>query len=156
VFLHVGDYDPSGESIFDAMTRDAQSFLLNRLSWEIEDGTREGDVEDIAPGGKLVLGSELADGYPNLLATRVALTGDQVEEYDLPTAPPKSSDTRSASWVGETCQLEALPPDTLAEVIDEAILDVLDSSLLEETWAAEREERGGIKTHVAEIIEGNE
>src|SRR4051812_35009559 len=36
VFLHVGDFDPSGESIFDAMTRDARAFLYNRLVWALQ------------------------------------------------------------------------------------------------------------------------
>jgi hypothetical protein len=86
----------------------------------------------------------------------VALTGDQVDEYDLPTAPPKSSDTRSINWVGETCQLEALPPDTLAEVIDEAIREHLDLGLLDEVRDQEQSERIGISEAVAGFIEDGE
>lgn len=153
VFLHVGDFDPSGESIFDAMTRDAQAFLLNRLVWEIERGDREGDTEDVAPGGRLRMGAELANGYPNLLATRVALTGDQVDEYGLPTAPPKATDTRSVNWIGDTCQLEAMPPDTLADVVRGAIEDVLDLDLLDEIREQERDERDSIRKHVETVIE---
>ena len=37
---------------------------------------------------------------------RVALTKEQVDGYELPTAPPKKSDSRSKKWKGETCQLQ--------------------------------------------------
>lgn len=180
VFLHVGDYDPSGESIFDAMTTDAQQFLYNRLIWKLRDGTQHGDddesalpdpsqwllarrqaemarnrkvYEDNWNGTSLYPVGDLPAHVPDLRPTRVALTGDQVEEYDLPTAPPKPSDTRSVNWVGETCQLEALPPDTLADVVEDAILDVLDRDLLEAMWDRERNERVQIKDAVAKIIE---
>jgi hypothetical protein len=92
--LHVGDYDPSGESIFAAMTEDAAAFV---------------DAD-----------STLATS--RLEAVRVALTAAQVADYGLPTAPAKASDSRSKGWTGGTCQLEALPPDLLADLVREAIL----------------------------------
>ena len=93
VLLHVGDFDPSGESIFDAMARDAQAFL-------------EQD--------RILASTEI-------IPVRVALTGEQVRVFKLPTSPPKSSDSRTARWQGETCQLEALAPDVLAAVLEDAI-----------------------------------
>lgn len=155
VFLHVGDFDPSGESIFDAMSRDAQAFLLNRLAWDVRAGHRGGDPEDIAPGGKLMLGSDLAPGYPNLLAHRVALTADQVDKYDLPTAPPKASDTRSVNWVGETCQLEALPPDTLADVVTEAIENELHLDVLEQVRDEQADQREQLTSEVRRMLDGS-
>lgn len=106
--LHVGDFDPSGESIFTSMTDDISAFLYGHRC------------------------------YDRFVPERVALTAEQVDEYDLPTAPPKRSDSRSANWVGETTQAEALPPDLLAEIIQAAVtsrldLDVLDDTLERET-----------------------
>jgi hypothetical protein len=98
IFLHVGDFDPSGESIFDAIAGDALHFVAGMN------------------GGGL-----LKDHVDRFRARRVALTEDQVTEHDLPTAPAKRSDSRSVNWDAETCQLEALPPDDLAEIIREAI-----------------------------------
>lgn len=145
-FLHVGDFDPSGESIFEAMSRDAQAFLLNRLAWE-HDG--------LFPDGRLPIGQELEPGMPNLLATRVALTGEQVDEYGLPTAPPKASDTRSATWIGETCQLEALPPDDLAALVRDAIEGVLDLGVLERVRDEQAEERETIEADVRRMLNGS-
>jgi hypothetical protein len=98
VVLHVGDFDPSGESIFEAITQDAAAFV-------------EAD-RVIAP--------------QRIEARRVALTREQVAEHELPTAPAKTTDGRSKNWRGETCQLEALPPDVLADIVNEAISDELD------------------------------
>jgi len=98
VLLHVGDLDPSGESIFDALAQDAAAFVeADRV---IETLTIE--------------------------SVRVALTAQQVSAHGLPTAPAKASDARSAGWNGGTCQLEALPPDVLAAIVRRAIEDRLD------------------------------
>ena len=153
VFLHVGDYDPSGESIFEAMTLDAKALMLQKLYWRLDgDGYSEDEIERVFPGGTLNLRADLPDGLPDLRAVRVALRGDQVEEYDLPTAPPKATDTRSINWAGETCQAEALPPDTLAEIVEEAILRRLDQDLLDETNEAEVNEGRALRRRVADLI----
>ena len=102
VLLHVGDYDPSGESIFSTIATDAAAF-----------------VEADRPIGTI-----------RLIPERVALTAAQVQTYDLPTAPAKGSDSRSARWTGGTCQLEALPPDVLATLVDEAISGWFEPDLL--------------------------
>jgi hypothetical protein len=113
VLLHVGDRDPSGDSIFGSIAEDAAAFV-------------EAD-------------RHLAT--QQIVAERVALTADQIEQYELPTAPPKASDSRSATWVGETCQLEALEPSTLAEIVDLAILDHLDTKVLADQLELERLDR---------------
>lgn len=93
VLLHVGDFDPSGEAVFEHIVDDASEFL---------------DDDRILQTQKII-------------AHRVALTGGQVHAYDLPTSPAKSTDSRSAKWKGGTCQVDALPPDTLAEMVEDAI-----------------------------------
>lgn len=113
VFLHVGDYDPSGESIFTAMTEDAAAFL----------------AED-----RILATSQF-------VPRRVALTAAQVETYRLPTAPPKATDSRTARWAGETCQLEALPPDVLAAIVENAIREWVDLNVYAEHVERERRER---------------
>jgi len=113
VLLHFGDYDPSGESIFDTIRDDAGLFVAQY----------SGDWDLMRP-------------------ERIALTGDQVDEYSLETAPPKLSDSRSANWYGETAQLEAMPPDLLAEVVREAIESRMDLDALEAVRDRSEEERG--------------
>jgi hypothetical protein len=113
VLLHVGDFDPSGESIFASIAEDAAAFV-------------EADR---------VIGTQ------RIVAHRVALTADQVEDYELPTAPPKKSDSRSAKWHGEACQLEALAPDVLAGLVDDEIGSWFDYDRLQDEIEAEAEDR---------------
>jgi hypothetical protein len=113
VLLHVGDFDPSGESIFESIAEDAAAFVA---------ADRQLATQQVEP-------------------VRVALTAQQVAQYELPTAPPKKTDSRSKSWDGDTCQLEALPPDVLADVVDNAIRAHLDLDVYCGQIARERADR---------------
>src|SRR5207237_734688 len=72
---------------------------------------------------------------------RVALTADQVRRFQLPTVPPKSSDSRAKRWTGATCQLEALPPDIIAGLLQQAIESVLDLEQIDRDREIEQQER---------------
>jgi hypothetical protein len=113
VLLHVGDFDPSGEAIFEAIAEDAAEFVL----------------------------ADRTIGIQSIEAVRVALTAEQVEHYDLETAPPKNSDSRSAKWRGATCQLEALAPDALASILRDQIWTSFNRDVFASQVAAEREDR---------------
>jgi hypothetical protein len=144
VFLHCGDYDPSGESIFTAMAQDARMFVRQLVhAAQVND-----DPENaIALGKAMSLEEEqvmeIVTGKrsPELRPVRVALTEDQVYENDLPTAPPKKSDTRSRNWTGETCQLEAMPPELLADTVREAIRSEIDLDVYRREVALEQADR---------------
>jgi hypothetical protein len=106
VVLHLGDCDPSGDSIFESIRDDVLAFM---------------DYDD----------PDLARKVRNRETfRRVALTADQIERYDLPTAPPKGSDSRSASWEGDTCQLEALEPEDLRAILEVEVAEWLDPEKL--------------------------
>ena len=108
--LHVGDFDPSGECMFDALAEDVASFAFS---------------------------------YGNVVAfSRLAVTEDHIREFDLPTAPPKPSSHQDKKRMIETVQAEALDPATLAQILEDGILDRIDLDvyrLAVETEAAERE-----------------
>jgi hypothetical protein len=115
VILHLGDMDPSGETIFDAISEDVYSFL-------------EVDVPHKRPEDVAIF-------------ERVALTQELVEEYDLPTDPAKES-SHSAGWGGRrACQLEALAPDVLAGILAGAIESYMDLATLKADREAEVDER---------------
>ncbi len=126
-FLHVGDFDPSGESIFNAIAEDVGAFVG-------------------ADMGVAVRGDGKVPGWFEPM--RVALTRQQVEEYELPTAPPKRSDSRSATWAGATCQAEAMDPATLGRIVDEAIRARMVMSVYDAVLERERRERDAL---VAEV-----
>lgn len=116
VVLHLGDYDPSGENIFDSITEDVHTFI-----------------------GEDIWHKEPAEV---VLFERLALVPNQVREHELSTAPPKATDSRTKRWKGEAvCQLEALPPDVLAGVVAGGIERYLDLDILKADREAEAEER---------------
>ena len=71
--------------------------------------------------------------------TRLVVTPEQIRRHRLPTAPPKATDRRS--FAGETTQAEALPPDILARIVEDAITDRLDRDQLDNVLAAEEAHR---------------
>lgn len=73
--------------------------------------------------------------------TRVAITPEIIEDYDLPTRPTKRSDTRARSFTGESVELDALPPAVLREMVENCIIEHVDGEALEKTQIAERSER---------------
>jgi hypothetical protein len=88
--LRIGDYDPSGASMFTVLIEDIGAFAEHY----------GGDV-------KFVL---------------VAITPEQARLRGLPSAPPKATDRRGQHFVdGETWQAEALDPNELARILEEAI-----------------------------------
>ncbi len=117
VILHLGDHDPSGESIFnDGLVEDIYAFL-------------EKDVPHKKPREVAVF-------------ERVALKGEQIERFKLPTEPPKATDSRTKNWQGqESCQLEALPPDVLASLLDATLKTYLNLAVYEQDLRAEEDER---------------
>lgn len=64
---------------------------------------------------------------------RVAVTPQQQELFDLPTAPPKAKDKRGCFTDSITVQAEALPPDTLQQIVRNAIETAIDMTALELT-----------------------
>lgn len=118
--LHVGDYDPSGECMFDALREDAEAF---------------------------------ADCYGNdLRFERIAITPEQIERYDLPTAPPKPSTHQTRKKMTETVQVEAMSPSQLAEVVEQAITSRMDMGTYRDVLDVEKHERGRLIEQVRGIV----
>lgn len=120
VFLHLGDYDPSGEAIFSSMRDDVMAFVASHF----------GDQE---------IAEEL------FIAERIGLTEEQVEEHEFETAPPKKSDSRSRRWEEEgrygAVQLEAVETDLLRAWARDAILAHTDIEALRESERRSTDER---------------
>jgi hypothetical protein len=76
---------------------------------------------------------------------RVALTAGQVRDYRLPVNPGKTTDSRAAGFIerhGSLMQVEldALDPDTLRSLFQEAISAYWDTSAYEAVLAREQED----------------
>ena len=111
--LHCGDYDPSGLSIVDSLAADVTA-LVEGINYRQ-------DVE----------------------FRRIVVTPEQIDAYQLPSAPQKATDNRGG-WMDATVQAEALPPDTLAAEIRAAIEQVTDLEQLEAMRELGRTERAQI------------
>lgn len=111
VLLIVSDFDPEGESIAESTARSLR------------------DDFDIA----------------NVTGIKVALTKSQAQHYKLPEdATAKVDSSRSPAFVQahgkHVWELEALPPRTLQELLEKAIVDVLDMEAFQAEIEAERAE----------------
>lgn len=84
--------------------------------------------------------------YLDIRLQPVALTADQVIEYDLPRKPGKESDARLSGWeathgkgIVELDALEALRPGSLRETVTDAILGYYDPELQDKSTDVEKE-----------------
>ncbi len=77
------------------------------------------------------------------LFRRLAVTEEQIDEFDLPTRPTKSTDSRAANWSGgdRSVELEALPPAALVSLVSDAIEAHVDWHELAVLEVAEESER---------------
>jgi hypothetical protein len=120
--LHVGDHDPSGLAMFNAVAE---------------------DVEAMA-----------AEEYGEVSFERVAVTVEQIRRLNLPTAPAKVHDKRSA-WVGGgTVQAEALPPDVLTAEVRQAVVSLIDLDALAEVQRQEAIEGDRVAADIDALLEG--
>lgn len=80
---------------------------------------------------------------------RLALNYDQVQQYDPPPNPVKFTDSRSEGYIAEhgyeSWELDALPPNVIAEIIRTAIFEYLDRDLFDKSIAREDEGREEIR-----------
>jgi hypothetical protein len=80
---------------------------------------------------------------------RIAVTPEQIDAWDLPTRPTKTSDTRSKGFGEISVELDAIEPDQLRGLVQEAIEDHLPRRQFEVLKAAEDSERTIIRQLVA-------
>ena len=73
---------------------------------------------------------------------RIALMEEQVVKWQLPHAPAKVSDSRTANWDGfGQVELDAVRPEKLQELLTTAISDIFDQELYDELLKQEDSER---------------
>ncbi len=129
ILLHLGDHDPSGVSIHESMSEDLEAFS--------EDQEEDGIIE----------------------VRRVALTPAQIRAYGIATTPDevKPTDSRSRAFIERglepAAQLEAIPPDTLSEVVRQAVENTLDLDILFASLEQERQERKEVQEKLDEVNE---
>ena len=83
---------------------------------------------------------EMAPAVP-LEFVRLAVNVDQIDTYDLPTRPTKRTDSRSASFVGGSVEVDAMPAPVLRGMVTDAITSHIDVDVYNHVQTIEAEER---------------
>lgn len=107
--IYLGDYDPSGLD----MIRDIE----DRIEEFREGYESDGDfVRDMA-----------------IEIIPIALNREQILQFDLPPNPAKSSDPRSGEFILEhgdsSWEVDALRPEVLNEILDNALIELMDMDI---------------------------
>jgi hypothetical protein len=102
----------------------------------------EEDLQEFAPSADITF-------------TRLAVTEEQIDEWDLPTRPTKITDSRAARFgSAESVELDAIEPRRLRSLVERAILKHLSKKRYEELMEQEQEEQQEIRRLVDEIEGG--
>ncbi len=84
---------------------------------------------------------------------RIAVTPEQIRQWNLPSRPTKSSDTRSKNFGDISVELDAIPPDRLRGLVEVVIERHLPKRQFEILKIAEASERDLLKGLVRDIAE---
>lgn len=87
----------------------------------------------------------------------VALTKEQIEEHDPPPNPAKVTDPRAGDYIAVhgavSWEVDALPPQTLHKLIEDAVLERIDEDLYIEQLDKEVHDKGQLKRIAKHIDE---
>lgn len=135
-FLHASAMNASGAwdegietHIFTLYDKDAAGARCHRT---VERGLRE-----YAPATPIVV-------------KRLAVTAKQIEEWDLPTRPAKTTDPEAHKFTGEAVELDAIPPDRMIDLVQAEIVNLIDADAWRREKVIEESERE-ILERIAEI-----
>ena len=81
-------------------------------------------------------------GCPDIVVKRICLVEEQVLAWNLPPAPAKVTDSRTANWDGiGQVELDAVKPENLIALLDDAVSDIFDEYLYDQLKETEEMER---------------
>lgn len=116
VILYLGDYDPSGID----MIRDVEDRIREFIDGGVEYENEDEFTFEIQP---------------------IALTREQIDLYKPPSNPAKTTDKRAAKFIADkgskSWEVDALKPEVLNRILEDAILGHIDLEKYEEMVATE-------------------
>lgn len=145
LILHIGDHDPSGLD----MTRDIEDRLRTFVTkdWVNEFGLPYGNTRgDIRQHQREYLENMTHAAALPWEVRRIALTMEQVEEYNPPPNPAKTTDARflayqEATGLDESWELDALDPNVMEALIQDEIEAFRDDAALAQAERKQEEDR---------------
>ena len=111
-------------------------------------------IGDYDPAGVLIDRSIMKELYdhlgPNVKLHRIAVTQEQIAQYDLPTKPRKASERRRRD-IEETVEAEAMPVELLLRLLRKQLDVFLPDGALKEARERERETSAAL-LHLAKLV----
>ena len=160
--LHLGDHDPSGID----MTRDIQDRLRTFIWQDFARWEFERDRIDIETASDVSVQASMSVAADRLTIKRIALTMDQIRQYDPPPNPAKLSDSRAGAYVAEygyeSWELDSLEPAVLTELVRSNVTDLIDTDAWDEALAEQEEGKRLLAvaserwTEIVESLNGDE
>lgn len=139
-----------GYSSASAMYDSAKRFLLHR-----EQDCMLFYLGDLDPSGEDMvrdIRDRLLEFDAPVRVEKIALTMDQVQEYQPPPNPAKMTDPRAADFISkyghESWEVDALPPNVLEDLISDSIKKVLDLELYQEVKDQEEKDKNTLREYV--------
>jgi hypothetical protein len=92
-------------------------------------------------------------GCSSIEVRRICLHESQVISWNLPPAPTKATDTRSVKWTGiGQVELDAVRPEKLISLLEDALADIFDQDLYEELQEEEEREREQYRMELKQYV----
>jgi len=87
---------------------------------------------------------------------KIALTMDQVNQYNPPPNPAKVTDPRAEAYIekfgNSSWEVDALPPEVLSEIIRDAIGEVVDTDAMDTVIEQEEADKEQLLSAVSELM----
>lgn len=127
--LYLGDYDPSGIDMIRDIRDRIIEFAMGEFEWDNKD-----DAMD----------------YFGFSVTPIALTREQINQYNPPPNPAKITDPRAKDFIekhGKTSwEVDALRPEVLNQLLDDAIKENIDQDAFDEVVEREVEDKKKLRS----------
>lgn len=133
--VHLGDHDPSGVDMSRDIEDRMKMFLEHHMLRDFlkEDRVRHSPLEN-ENSSAWVKRTGFKGIVERFTLNRIALTMDQIREYNPPPNPAKLTDARSTKYIAdygdESWELDALEPAVITDLIRGAVAELRD----EEAW----------------------
>jgi len=133
--LYLGDHDPSGLDMIRDVEQRIKEFLIIWLDdyfWKTECENKESDWYKTYEHGHDGWRNYFEQDYINekFEVIHVALTTDQIKQYNPPPNPAKFTDPRANDYVSMhgkiSWELDSIEPEILMQLTEDAILKYLD------------------------------
>lgn len=154
VFIYqLGDHDPSGVDAWRAFCERLAGFLGDPITPNMAATNAKAEPPDDwrVPDHVWLNATAyhfLTDdrGLATVTLARLAVTEEQIRDWQLPTRPTKATDSRSAGFTGGSVEVDAVRPSVLRQLVDDAIASHVDQHALALHREVEAQERAGLES----------